>query len=135
VPDALAGGAAAVVTDQPIELSVPVIRVASPRQALADMAAALHRYPSQDLPVVGVTGTDGKTSTAHLLSAILEARGLRTGWLTTVNTKIAGELRPNSADHTTPEAPLVQRTLAEMLAARVDVALLDTSSHALDLER
>ena len=87
------------------------------------------------MPVVGVTGTDGKTSTTHLLSAILEARGLQTGWLTTVNTKIGADLRPNAADHTTPEAPVVQRTLAEMLAAHVDVAIVETSSHALDLER
>ena len=66
------------------------------------------------LPVVGVTGTDGKTSTTHLLSAILEAHGLRTGWLTTVSTRIGAELRSNATDNTTPEAPVVQRALAEM---------------------
>jgi len=70
-----------------------------------------------------------------LLSSILEAHGLRTGWLTTVNTKIGADVRPNAADHTTPEAPLVQRALAEMLAAHLDVALVETSSHALELER
>src|SRR5206468_2428761 len=100
-----------------------------------DLASAFYGHPSRSLPVVGVTGTDGKTSTIHLLSAILEARGLVTGWLTTVNTKIGPDVRANAADHTTPEAPIVQRTLAEMLAAGVQVALLETSSHALDLER
>src|SRR5439155_24686980 len=64
-----------------------------------------------------------------------EARGLRTGWLTTINTKIGGDVQPNAADHTTPEAPIIQRTLADMLAAHVDVAIVETSSHALDLER
>ena len=63
---------------------------------------------------------------------ILEAHGLRTGWLTTVNTRIGDEVRPNAVDHTTPEAPIVQRTLAEMRAAGLDVAILETSSHALE---
>src|SRR5207253_7673665 len=115
--------------------SVPFVRVTNARRALADLAAAFYGHPSRHLRVVGITGTDGKTSTTHLLSSILEAHGLRTGWLTTVNTKIGDDLRPNTADHTTPEAPLVQRALAEMLAAQVDVALIETSSHALELER
>jgi UDP-N-acetylmuramoyl-L-alanyl-D-glutamate--2,6-diaminopimelate ligase len=105
------------------------------RAALADLAAALFGHPSRAMPTVGVTGTDGKTSTTQLLSAILEVHGLRTGWLTTVNTKIGPELRPNTVDHTTPEAPLVQQTLAEMRAAGVQVAILETSSHALALHR
>ena len=91
---------------------------ATPAHALADLSAAFYGHPSRHLPVVGITGTDGKTSTTHLLSAILEAHGLRTGWLTTVNTKIGHDVRANAAEHTTPEAPVVQRTLAEMRAAR-----------------
>ncbi|HET6317681.1 MAG TPA: UDP-N-acetylmuramoyl-L-alanyl-D-glutamate--2,6-diaminopimelate ligase [Chloroflexota bacterium] len=120
-PEALVRGAPAVVS--------------ASRTELADLAAAFYDRPSTRLPVVGVTGTDGKTSTTHLLSAILEAHGLRTGWLTTVNTRIGAEVRPNAVDHTTPEAPLVQRTLAEMLSAGVDVGILETSSHALALDR
>jgi len=135
VPQAVAAGAVAVVAERALESGVPVIVVPNARRALAELAAAFYDHPSRHLPVVGITGTDGKTSTAHLLSAILEARGLTTGWLTTVNTKIGTELRPNAADHTTPEAPLVQNTLADMRAASVDVALLEVSSHALELER
>lgn len=146
IQQALASGAAAIAAEQlplPVEegggkgasQSTPFILVRNARAALADLAAAFYGHPSQYLPVVGVTGTDGKTSTTHLLSAILEARGLRTGWLTTVNTKIGYDLRANTAEHTTPEAPVVQHTLAEMRAAHVDVAILETSSHALDLER
>jgi UDP-N-acetylmuramoyl-L-alanyl-D-glutamate--2,6-diaminopimelate ligase len=135
VPEALARGAAAIAAEQSPTQPVPFVRVSHARPALADLAAAFYGHPSRHLPVVGITGTDGKTSTTHLLSSILEAHGLRTGWLTTVNTKIGDDLRPNAADHTTPEAPLVQRTLAEMLAAQLDVALVETSSHALDLER
>jgi UDP-N-acetylmuramoyl-L-alanyl-D-glutamate--2,6-diaminopimelate ligase len=137
LPQALAAGAAAVAAERLPEdrPGVPLVLVENARAALADLAAALYGHPSRQMAVVGITGTDGKTSTTHLLSAILEAHGLRTGWLTTVNTKIGSEVRPNAADHTTPEAPLVQHTLAEMHAARVDVAILETSSHALELDR
>ncbi len=109
--------------------------VSASRLELAELAAAFYDHPSSTLPVIGITGTDGKTSTTQLLSAILEAHGLRTGWLTTVNTKIGSEVRPNAVDHTTPEAPVVQRTLAEMRDAGLDVCVLETSSHALELDR
>jgi UDP-N-acetylmuramoyl-L-alanyl-D-glutamate--2,6-diaminopimelate ligase len=135
IHEAVACGAAAIAAEESPPVPVPFIRVSNARRALADLAATFYGHPSRHLPVVGITGTDGKTSTTHLLSSILEAHGLRTGWLTTVNTKIGDALRPNAADNTTPEAPLVQRALAEMLAAHLDVALLETSSHALDLER
>jgi UDP-N-acetylmuramoyl-L-alanyl-D-glutamate--2,6-diaminopimelate ligase len=135
VPDAVRRGAVAVVAEGDVSTEVPLAVVPNARAALADLAAALYGHPSREMPVVGITGTDGKTSTTHLLSAILEAHGLRTGWLTTVNTRIGDEVRANAADHTTPEAPLVQQTLAEMHAADVDVAILETSSHALSLDR
>ena len=136
VGQAITRGAAAIAAEHPYaEADVPFIRVQNARRAVADLSAAFYGHPSRSMAVVGVTGTDGKTSTTHLLSAILEARGLATGWLTTVNTKIGADVRPNTADHTTPEAPVVQRTLADMLAAGVDAAIVETSSHALDLER
>jgi UDP-N-acetylmuramoyl-L-alanyl-D-glutamate--2,6-diaminopimelate ligase len=139
VGQALAAGAAAIAAEQRFDrgdaLEAPFIRVPNARQALADLSAAFYGHPSRHMAVVGVTGTDGKTSTTHLLSAILEAHGRTTGWLTTVNTKIAADVRPNAADHTTPEAPVVQAALADMLAAGVDVAIVETSSHALELER
>ena len=135
VPDAIARGAAAIVAEAPLTTTVPNVVVPNARAALADFSAAFFERPSDKLVVVGITGTDGKTSTTHLLSAILEAHGVRTGWLTTVNTKIGAELRPNAVDHTTPEAPIVQRTLAEMVAQRLEVAILETSSHALALDR
>jgi UDP-N-acetylmuramoyl-L-alanyl-D-glutamate--2,6-diaminopimelate ligase len=133
--DALARGAVAVAAERPLNADAPTVLVANARTALADLSAAVYGRPSRFLPVVGITGTDGKTSTTHLLSAILEAHGLRTGWLTTVNTRIGREVRPNTADQTTPEAPIVQRTLAEMRDANLDVAIVETSSHALSLER
>jgi UDP-N-acetylmuramoyl-L-alanyl-D-glutamate--2,6-diaminopimelate ligase len=146
-PDALLRGAAAILVEGPpaveflrcvasrVEGEAPIVVAANARAALADLSATFYGHPSHRMPVVGITGTDGKTSTTHLLSAILEAHGLRTGWLTTVNTRIGNEVRPNAADHTTPEAPIVQRMLAQMHAAGVDVAILETSSHALSLDR
>jgi UDP-N-acetylmuramoyl-L-alanyl-D-glutamate--2,6-diaminopimelate ligase len=135
VPDALRRGAAAVAAERAPDADVPVVSVPNARAALADLAAAFYNHPSRELPVIGITGTDGKTSTTHLLSAILEAHGLRAGWLTTINTRIGREVRPNAADNTTPEAPIVQRALAEMRQAGLDVAIVETSSHALTLDR
>jgi UDP-N-acetylmuramoyl-L-alanyl-D-glutamate--2,6-diaminopimelate ligase len=134
-PDARARGAVAIAAEALPSGEIPTLLVGNARHALADLSAAFFGHPSRDFPVIGVTGTDGKTSTTHLLSAILEAHGLRTGWLTTVNTRIGAEVRPNAADHTTPEAPIVQRTLAEMRASGCDVAIVETSSHALALDR
>jgi UDP-N-acetylmuramoyl-L-alanyl-D-glutamate--2,6-diaminopimelate ligase len=135
VPDAVARGAVAVVAERRVETDIALVQAPNARRALADVAAAFYGHPSRHLSVVGITGTDGKTSTTHLLSAILEAHGLRTGWLTTVNTRVGDQIRANAADHTTPEAPIVQRTLAEMRDAALDVAIVETSSHALALDR
>jgi len=141
VPEAIANGASVVVSETGFGAVIQDtgaaadVHVPGARHALADLSAAFYGHPSSRLPVVGVTGTDGKTSTTHLLSAILEAHGLRTGWLTTVNTRIGSHIRPNAVDQTTPEAPIVQCTLAEMLHAGLDVGILETSSHALALER
>src|SRR6185503_7844703 len=109
--------------------------VPATRPALADLAAALRGHPSRQLRLVGVTGTDGKTSTTRLLAAILDRAGQRTGWLTTVDVKIGDQIRPNTLDHTTPEADRVQEVLAEMVADRVETAILEVSSHALALDR
>lgn len=137
VPDALARGAVAVAAEGPVDAppEVAVVRVAAARPALADLASAFYGHPSRKLTLVGVTGTDGKTTTTQLICAVLEARGLVTGWLTTVDVKIGTERFANPFDHTTPEAPAVQAALARMVAAGVEVAVLETSSHALALDR
>jgi UDP-N-acetylmuramoyl-L-alanyl-D-glutamate--2,6-diaminopimelate ligase len=137
IPQALERGALGIVVDAPVELPLDraLIVVPSTRPALADLAAALRGYPSRQLRLVGVTGTDGKTSTTRLLAAILDRAGQRTGWLTTVDVKIGDEVRPNTLDHTTPEADRVQEVLAEMVAGGVESAVLETSSHALALDR
>jgi UDP-N-acetylmuramoyl-L-alanyl-D-glutamate--2,6-diaminopimelate ligase len=137
IPDALSSGASAIATDDPtlVDAAPIVVLVPDARPALADLAASFHGHPSRRQTLVGITGTDGKTTTTHLSSAILERAGLRTGWLTTVDAKIADRRRANDLHHTTPEADRVQELLAEMVGASVDVAILETSSHALSLDR
>jgi UDP-N-acetylmuramoyl-L-alanyl-D-glutamate--2,6-diaminopimelate ligase len=137
VPQALARGAVGVVAETPIEVppdrALLVVRAARP--ALADLATAVHGHPSRQLRLVGVTGTDGKTSTTRLLAAILDQAGQRTGWLTTVDVKVGQTIRPNDLHHTTPEADRVQEVLAEMVAGGVETGILEVSSHALMLDR
>ena len=113
VPDALQRGAVAVVAEKRLtNLSVPNIRVESGRRALGRMAANFYGHPSRQLQVVGVTGTNGKTSTSMLLQSLLEAGGLRCGLLGTVSNDTGHGRAP--ARHTTPEALDLQQLLAEM---------------------
>lgn len=138
VPDALSRGATAVVT-QNAEASVPEgtpwVLVEEARRALSDLSAAFYGYPARRLRVVGVTGTDGKTTTTHLASATLEAMGYKTGLITTVDVKVGDRLWHNETQHTTPEPVEVQGLLRQMVEEGIDYAVLESSSHALALDR
>jgi UDP-N-acetylmuramoyl-L-alanyl-D-glutamate--2,6-diaminopimelate ligase len=132
-PRAVRDGAVALVVERPLGLGAPEVRVDSVRAAMAPAAAAFHADPTSELDVVGVTGTNGKTTTAFLVRALLEAAGRQTGLLGTVTAVIGGEER--AVVHTTPEAIDLQRDFAEM-RARGDVACaMEVSSHALALRR
>jgi UDP-N-acetylmuramoyl-L-alanyl-D-glutamate--2,6-diaminopimelate ligase len=137
VPEAVSAGASVIVSEKPVPLpdGVAMVRVASARAALADLSAALWDHPSRKLTLIGVTGTDGKTSTTQIIGTILRAAGRSVGWLSTAGIRIGDETRPNTLDHTTPEAPAVQAVLAEMVNRGVEVAVLEVSSHALSLDR
>lgn len=115
---------------------LPYVSVPNARAALADLAAELEGHPSRELKVVGVTGTDGKTTTSWLTAHLLRAAGLPTGLLSTVGYQLAdGETRHFPAHFTTPEAPQVQATLRQLVASGARAAVLEASSHALALER
>ncbi|WP_034386241.1 UDP-N-acetylmuramoyl-L-alanyl-D-glutamate--2,6-diaminopimelate ligase [Deinococcus sp. YIM 77859] len=115
---------------------LPYLTVPNARAALADAAAILAEHPSRQLRVIGVTGTDGKTTTSWLTRHLLRAAGLRTGLLSTVGYELPdGVLRHFPAHFTTPEAPQVQTTLREMVSAGAQAAVLEASSHALALDR
>ena len=132
---AIERGALAIVseTERPAGVATPWLVVDDARLALALLADRVYDSPSRKMPVVGVTGTNGKTTTAYLLCAILDAAGLRAGMLGTVAYRIAGEDR--EASRTTPEAPDVQQLLNEMLEHGSQSAVMEVSSHALSLKR
>ena len=130
IPDAIRAGAAAVVGDKPLHgFSVPYIQVENARQALTWLAAAFYGNPARKLTVIGVTGTDGKTTTCNLLYQILLAAGLKAGLISTVNAVIGDEVLDTGFHVTTPDAPDVQRYLARMVAAGLTHVVLETTSH------
>jgi UDP-N-acetylmuramoyl-L-alanyl-D-glutamate--2,6-diaminopimelate ligase len=131
--DAIAQGAAALVVERALNLGVPEVLVPSVRAAMAPAAAALYGDPTASLTTVGVTGTNGKTTTAFLVRALLEADGRQTGLLGTVKSVIGGAERP--VERTTPEAIDLQRTFREMLDGGDVACAMEVSSHALELHR
>lgn len=144
LPDAFARGASAALVERPLaalrsELDLPpeaaLVRVADARLARAQLAAALHGHPSRDLIVVGVTGTDGKTTTATLLHAILGAAGRRVGLVSTVAARIGAEELDTGLHVTTPEPEDLQAYLARMRDEGAEIAVLEATSHGLAQHR
>lgn len=133
IPMAIEKGASAVLADAPVEEDVPVIMVEDVREGMALAAAALHGNPCEALTMVGLTGTNGKTTTTFLLESILKAAGKVPGVLGTVNFRCPGKSWP--APNTTPEGPDLQYLLAEIRDAGADHAVMEVSSHAIDLSR
>ncbi len=134
---AVAGGAVAVVVEHAVADAGPAAQLVVDRsqRALAVVAAWWYGDPGRQLGVVGVTGTDGKTTTAAMSVAVLEAAGVRTGLVSTAEQKV-GSLRAETPAHvTTPEAPELQRALAAMAAAGDVAAVVESTSHGLALER
>ncbi len=133
---ALERGAAGLVVERPLaEVAAPQIVVDATRPALASVAAWWYGDPSHELTVVGITGTDGKTTTSYLAVAALEAAGRRTGMIGTIATRVGGSTEAHEAHATTPEAPELQATLRAMVEAGDDVAIIETTSHGLALDR
>jgi len=132
-PDAIARGAVALVVERPLGLGVPEVLVPDARAAMAPVAARLAGDPTARLKVVGITGTNGKTTSAFLLHSLLEAGGVQTGMLGTVAQIVAGER--SAAVRTTPEAVDLQATFAQMLAGGDRACVMEVSSHALSLHR
>jgi len=132
-PEAIAKGAVALVVERPLGLSVPEICVDSVRAAMAPAAARFYGDPTNELATVGVTGTNGKTTTAFVTRDLLEAGGRQTGLLGTVKSVIGGQ--EHEVIRTTPEAIDLQRTFREMLDHGDRACVMEVSSHALDLRR
>ncbi len=132
---AVARGALAVVAETPApdQISVPWVVVPDARLALAVLADQVSGHPSRSLRVVGITGTNGKTTTGYLLRSIFESAGIRCGLLGTVVYSLGDE--DHEATRTTPEAPDVQKMLRQMLDNGCGAAVMEVSSHALALKR
>jgi UDP-N-acetylmuramoyl-L-alanyl-D-glutamate--2,6-diaminopimelate ligase len=135
IPDAVRRGAAVVVTEgEPIaDLAVAQVLVPSTRVSLARLAGAYYSHPSRQLTLVGITGTNGKTTTSYLVEALLRARGLATGVIGTIQYVLGDETRP--ANQTTPEALELQSMLAHMRDRGIGGVAMEVSSHALALAR
>jgi UDP-N-acetylmuramoyl-L-alanyl-D-glutamate--2,6-diaminopimelate ligase len=132
-PDAVARGASALVVQRPLGLGVPEVVVDDVRAAMAPIAARFHGDPTARLAVVGITGTNGKTTSAFLVRELLEAAGRQTALLGTIKSVIGGTEAPLA--RTTPEAIDLQASFAEMLAAGDVACAMEVSSHALELRR
>lgn len=126
-------GAAAIISERPLHVNVPVILVSDTTQALAELANAFYSEPTNEMNLIGVTGTNGKTTVTYLLEQIFNKAEEKTGVIGTIQMKIGDEIIPS--ENTTPDALLLQKTFRQMCDAEVETAIMEVSSHALDLGR
>lgn len=135
IPEALKKGAKVLVVQNEVEVpsEITVVKVPNTRIALPLLASAFYDYPSRKLGVIGVTGTNGKTTTTHLVESILRQAGKKTGLVGTIHNKIGDSVLPVA--RTTPESVDLQGLLAKMAEERVEYAIMEVSSHALELHR
>ena len=136
IDQAIAAGAVAIVTDSATEVPRPAVawaQVVHGRRALARLSANFYKRPAERIASVGITGTNGKSTTAFLVESILRAAGRKTALVGTIEYHVAGKILP--APHTTPEALELNRLLAEGLGVGVTDAVMEVSSHALEQQR
>ena len=130
---AVEAGAAALVVERQLDLDVPQILVENTRIAMAEMAAAYYGNPADEMVMVGITGTNGKTSTSYMLKSIAERMGKKVGLIGTIRNMI-GDIIIDT-ERTTPESVDLQRILRQMKDEKVDVVIMEVSSHSLDQKR
>lgn len=132
-PQAVEVGAAALVVERKLDIDIPQILVENTRIAMAEMAAAYYGNPADEMVMVGITGTNGKTSTSYMLKAIAERMGKKVGLIGTIRNMI-GDIIIDT-ERTTPESVDLQRILRQMKDEKVDVVIMEVSSHSLDQKR
>ncbi|MFS0782399.1 UDP-N-acetylmuramoyl-L-alanyl-D-glutamate--2,6-diaminopimelate ligase [Bacillus sp. 1P06AnD] len=130
---AVANGAVAIVAEKQLDLEVPVIIVKDTTRAMAVLADRFYQHPTQKMTLIGITGTNGKTTTSHLIEKLLLDDDKRTGLIGTMYTKIADQVLETK--NTTPDSVTLQKIFHRMVEADVDCAVMEVSSHALELGR
>lgn len=132
---AIEKGAAAILAEEPVDANVPVIVVENSRAALAPISGTFYGHPSRELTMIGITGTDGKTTTSYLVRHILQHAGIVTGLVGTVGIEIGDGTTHQLPHQTTPESNLVQGYLREMVEHEAQAAVLEATSHGLAMHR
>lgn len=140
IPDALNRGAALIIGEKAassLDLpdSSPYIQVGNARETLSQFAASFYSFPARKMRVIGVTGTDGKTTTSNLITGILKKAGKKVGKITTVDAEINGEIYDMGVHVTTPDALSIQKFLSEMALSGTDYAIIESTSHGLSQYR
>ena len=130
---AVARGAAALLVERELPLSVPQIIVKNTRHAMAELAIEFYGHPLDGIPVIGITGTNGKTTTTYMIKAIAEKAGYKVGLIGTIRNLIGDRIIPT--DRTTPESVELQRVFRLMRDEGVQLIVMEVSSHALDQDR
>ncbi len=135
IEDAVSKGAAAIVTQREVRIpeGIPWVRIADTRKGLARMAARFYGFPCDKMRVIGVTGTNGKTTTTYMIREVYKNAGKKTGLIGTINNMIGEKVLP--VKHTTPESVDLQKFMAQMVKEQVEAAVMEVSSHALSLHR
>ncbi|WP_010282673.1 UDP-N-acetylmuramoyl-L-alanyl-D-glutamate--2,6-diaminopimelate ligase [Bacillus timonensis] len=126
-------GAVAIIAEKDVQVSIPVIKVKDTRRAMAVLADAFYEHPTHQLRLIGITGTNGKTSISHIIEEIFKEAGQKTGLVGTMYTKI-GE-RMIEMKNTTPESVVLQKYFHKMVTEKVNTAVMEVSSHAIDIGR
>ncbi|MDL2234543.1 UDP-N-acetylmuramoyl-L-alanyl-D-glutamate--2,6-diaminopimelate ligase [Christensenellaceae bacterium OttesenSCG-928-L17] len=131
--EAVARGAVALVVEKKLKIDVPQVVVKNTRIAMAEMAAAFYGHPERELTLVGITGTNGKTTTTYMVKAIADRAGYQTGLIGTIRNMVGEKII--DTERTTPESVDLFRLLRQMRDAGVDLAVMEVSSHSLDQHR
>ncbi len=125
-------GATALMCERPLNIEIPQLIVKSTQKKIADLAACFHHYPSKNLNLIGVTGTNGKTTVTHLIQKIMEEGGKKCALIGTLGYKLSHKSEYFEAKHTTPQAPELQATLEKILNHDITNVVTEVSSHALE---
>ena len=132
---AVENGASALFCEKYMDLPIPQIIVDSTRQKIADLAASFYQYPSKKLNLIGVTGTNGKTTVTHLVQRIIEKAEQKCALIGTLGYKLSSKDTYHDAKHTTPQAPELQKTLNKIYEQKISYVAMEVSSHALEQNR